>query len=93
MIIPAAIMILLVVLSYVGYIITQFNICRPFGKLWDSLQPGVCGDIAMFYFIMGITNIAANVVLLILPMPFIYILNIKWTQKLALASTLGVGLL
>lgn len=93
MIIPAGTTMLLVVLSHVGYIITQFNICRPFSRLWDNLEPGVCGNVAIFYSTAGMTDSVANVTILTLPVPFIYILDIKWTKKLAFASILGVGLL
>lgn len=93
MILPAGTTMLLVVLSHVGYIITQFTICRPFSRLWDNLEPGVCGNVAIFYSIVGMTDSVANVIILILPMPFVYILDIKWTKKLALASILGIGLL
>ncbi|KXJ88876.1 hypothetical protein Micbo1qcDRAFT_207014 [Microdochium bolleyi] len=93
MILPAGAMMTFVVMSHASYIIAQFLICQPSRKAWDPFIPGHCGDITTVYIVAGITNIVADVVILVLPMPFIYSLTLERMKKAILAGMFAVGFL
>lgn len=93
MILPARALMAFVTLSHISYIVAQFLICHPAAKVWELFTPGVCGNIITFYTVMGVSNIVADLVILALPMPFIYSLTLEWPKKAILFGMFAVGLL
>lgn len=84
---------IVIVLWCVGDIIAAFLICRPLAKNWDRTLPGTCGSQPDFYFAMGIINIVSDIVLLALPMPYLYKLRMPLRKKLIAGTMLSIGVM
>ncbi|KAF2275265.1 uncharacterized protein EI97DRAFT_494860 [Westerdykella ornata] len=74
-------------------VMAGFLICRPLARNWDMTIPGKCGSQPKFYFAMGLINIITDIVLIILPMPFLYNLRMATKKKLLAASLLSIGIM
>ncbi|CAJ2503301.1 Uu.00g106950.m01.CDS01 [Anthostomella pinea] len=74
-------------------ILSCFFICQPLAYNWDSFIPGGhCGDSVTSWLITGILNIITDLIVLILPMPYLWALELEMFKKLILMATFGVGL-
>lgn len=70
-----------------------FVICQPIAYNWDTTIGGHCGNSQLMWYITGIFNILTDLMVLLLPMPYIYDLQLPLYKKLALMCTFGIGLL
>lgn len=69
-------------------------ICWPIAMNWDPDTPGgKCGDQIAAFSAVGIIDVATDLVIIALPIPMIYPLQIRWQHKVALCSIFGAGLL
>ena len=67
-----------------------FN-CRPIERLWLPLLPGTCMTQFDIYMISGATSVFVDLLVLILPLPKIYALNMEWRKKCYVAIGFVVG--
>lgn len=75
-------------------IIGPFLICQPLEYNWNPTVPGGhCGNTKVLWYITGVFNIVTDLVILLLPMPYLYGLDLAFYKKLALMCTFGIGLL
>lgn len=75
-------------------IIGSALICRPIAFYWDqSIQGGVCGNYYALWLTTGVLNIATDLVVLLLPMPYLCGLSMALYKRLVLVGTFGAGLL
>ncbi|MCJ1432056.1 hypothetical protein MMC27_001412 [Xylographa pallens] len=58
--------------------------CIPIHSLWD-FGPGHCINLQAFFLGSGIPNVILNTVILVLPLPMIWTLQIERSQKIALS--------
>ena len=70
--------------------------CRPIPDFWKYREgpagPGVnCIDVSSFFVGQAIPNIATDIVLLILPLPSIWRLQLPVSQRLSLVAIFAVG--
>ncbi|MCJ1307570.1 hypothetical protein MMC25_001217 [Agyrium rufum] len=65
--------------------------CLPIHALWDFTPGAKCINLPAFFLGSGIPNILLNFVLLILPLPQIWSLQIEKYQKLALSGVFLLG--
>ncbi|KAH7130093.1 hypothetical protein B0J11DRAFT_243929 [Dendryphion nanum] len=73
-------------------IITSLSYCRPFAYQWDKTIPGgKCGDIMAAYRWISVPNIVADLIILVLPLPAIYNLQIDLANKIGLFLTFLIG--
>ncbi|KAL2157935.1 hypothetical protein VTH06DRAFT_4990 [Thermothelomyces fergusii] len=73
--------------------IMGLTICQPFAFNWDPTIPGGhCGNQVLSYKITGVLNLLTDLVVLLLPMPYLYGLNLALYKKLVLMVTFAVGL-
>ncbi|KAL9109957.1 MAG: hypothetical protein Q9227_005480 [Pyrenula ochraceoflavens] len=73
-------------------IFSSFFLCRPFAFNWDQTIPGgSCGNQVLSYQITGVLNLLTDVVVLLLPMPYIWKLQLRLSRKIALTATFSVG--
>ena len=79
------------VICGVGFILEGFLICRPFAFNWDKSISGVCGDQALNYVVAIVVNLFLDVVIISLPMPLIWGLQIPSKKKVALCVIFGLG--
>ncbi|KAJ5803975.1 uncharacterized protein N7518_000278 [Penicillium psychrosexuale] len=84
------------VLGYwVTIIVTVAVACRPLPYFWlaytDPTAVGVCIDVPKFFFGNGIGAMLIDVIILCMPMPTIYKLQMQSSQKLAVVGILLLG--
>ena len=75
----------------VTIILETLLICRPFAYFWDKSVRGVCGNEVITYLTAGIFNLLVDVIIVVLPMPMLWRLQLPWTKKLALTGIFGLG--
>ncbi|KAH8655219.1 hypothetical protein BX600DRAFT_482824 [Xylariales sp. PMI_506] len=88
---PARILGGVIILWNVGGVIAAFALCQPFSYNWDQSQPGHCGSQPLYYTWLGIINVITDVLILVLPMPFLYKLQLRKGKKIALLGLFSVG--
>lgn len=74
-------------------ILSGFFICRPFAKNWDPTLEGTCGNQVLSYLITGSLNLATDLVVLVLPLPYLWSLQLELYKKLVLVTTFSMGVL
>jgi hypothetical protein len=74
--------------------LVAFLLCRPLGYNWNLLpSDGHCGNQQSAYAAVGVTDILTDVMILILPLPMIWRLQLPIGNKIALAGLLCLGIL
>lgn len=84
---------LFIILWNISNILAAFLICRPLARNWDVTVPGICGSQPRFYFSMGMVNIVTDIALIVLPMPYLYALQMSMRKKLMASGMLSVGIM
>lgn len=74
-------------------ILGSFLICQPLAFNWDQTIDGHCGSSITLWVCHGVLNIVTDLIVLLLPMPYIYSLELSLYKKLVLMATFGLGLL
>ncbi|KAK1834593.1 hypothetical protein QBC39DRAFT_252092 [Podospora conica] len=82
---------LFIILWNIGGILGALLMCRPFALNWDKTLPGTCGDNRLFYMWLGAINVVVEVIMLLLPLPFLYGLQLKLAKKLVVIALFSVG--
>ena len=82
----------LITIWNIANIITVLLLCRPFAKNWDFELLGTCGSQPTFYFAMWFLNLVADAIIIVLPMPYLYNLQLAWRKKLAAMALLSIGI-
>ena len=72
---------------------TVIFMCQPVQKAWKPDLPGHCANLFAFFLGQAIPNIVTDVVLLLLPLPYLWRLQIQLPQKIALVSVFLLGYL
>lgn len=85
-----------VVLGYwVTIMVTVAVACRPLPCFWlaytDPTATGVCIDVPTFFFGNGIGAMLVDVIILCMPLPTIYKLQMQLSQKIAFMGILLLG--
>ncbi len=66
--------------------------CTPIQKLWDlTVVGGHCIDIPKYFIGVAVPNIFTDIALLAIPLPYIYGLNVKTFQKIAVMLVFILG--
>lgn len=66
--------------------------CRPFAYNWDQTIPGGhCGDQVLSFKITGAFNVTLDVLVLLLPMPYLCTLEMALYRKIILVLTFAAG--
>ena len=82
-----------VVLWSMVLFIGAFTLCTPVEFNWDKFTTqGTCGDVKMLWAVTGGLNIFSDLVVMLLPMPYIYSLSLQLYKKIGLMVTFGIGL-
>ncbi|KAI4592690.1 hypothetical protein KJ359_010592 [Pestalotiopsis sp. 9143b] len=82
-----------VVLYNVSGFITGLAICRPYSKNfdWQGTEAGECGDVKVYYQWLSAINVVPDVIILLLPLPFVYNLQLAFKKKIVLFGMFSVG--
>jgi hypothetical protein len=71
---------------------TAIFTCNPIQKLWDpTVVGGHCLDLPKYYIGVAVPNIFTDIVLLAMPLPYIYGLHMKTLQKIAIMFVFILG--
>ncbi|KAJ5355019.1 uncharacterized protein N7496_012231 [Penicillium cataractarum] len=65
--------------------------CIPVAKQWDSSIKGKCIDTIPFYFALAGTSIGLDLVIIALPLPVLWRLQLRLKQKVILAGLFALG--
>lgn len=70
-------------------------ICQPVSFFWHQWDPtakdGHCGDIRLYFSILGFINLATDIILIVLPIPALSKLRLPLRQKLRVMGMFGIG--
>ncbi|KAJ0117535.1 integral membrane protein [Diaporthe amygdali] len=82
-----------VVMWMVSVVLETFLLCRPLAFNWDTTIDGVCGDRNAVFVIAGVTNMVTDFMVLLLPVPCIWKLQMPVGQKIGLLLVFCMGIL
>ncbi|KAL1857598.1 hypothetical protein Daus18300_010238 [Diaporthe australafricana] len=82
-----------VVLWMVSVVLETFFLCQPLAFNWDTTIDGACGDRNAVYVIAGVTNMVTDFMVLLLPVPCIWKLQMPIGQKVGLLLVFCMGIL
>lgn len=78
----------------IAFAIVSLASCKPFAFNWDKeITSGTCIDTSRFYVSQTILGVVFDVIVVALPMPMLWGLQMKVQKKVALTCIFGVGLL
>ncbi|KAL4902753.1 hypothetical protein BDW74DRAFT_157519 [Aspergillus multicolor] len=82
----------LVLAHGIGVLFAAIFQCSPIQYIWDkSIPGGSCFNQQAFYRYVSPPNIATDAAILVMPMPLVWGLQTRWTQKLALTGVFMLG--
>lgn len=77
----------------VSVILETFLLCRPLAYNWDTSIAGTCGNRNATYVVAGTLNLVTDLMVMALPVPHIWKLQLSFSKKIALSGVFSVGLL
>lgn len=66
--------------------------CRPIQMAWEKKEPGTCIDLLSFFVFNGAVAVLTDLIVLGLPLPLVWGLQLPLTQKLSLIPVFGIGI-
>lgn len=75
-----------------AFILEEFLVCRPLAYQWDKSINGVCGDQKLSFLIPGVINLVLDILIISLPMPVLWTLQMQTAKKVATSIVFGIGL-
>ena len=79
---------------FLSVFLEEMLLCRPVAYNWDlTIEGGSCADRPAAYLAAGIINLLVDVMVLCLPMPMVWNLQLPKRSKLALSCVFGLGFL
>ncbi|OJJ45319.1 hypothetical protein ASPZODRAFT_153015 [Penicilliopsis zonata CBS 506.65] len=77
---------------WLGSMLQVFLLCKPFSFIWDrSIPNGHCASIEVAFTAIGVCNLVTDVMILALPLNFVYRLHMSKAAKLGIYAIFGVG--
>ena len=78
----------------IAFAVTSLAACEPFAFNWDKeILNGTCIQTSKFYTAQTILGVIFDVMIVALPMPMLWGLQMKLQRKIALSGIFGVGIL
>ncbi|KAK3688829.1 hypothetical protein B0T22DRAFT_407493, partial [Podospora appendiculata] len=72
--------------------ITGLVQCTPVARAWNYAVAGSCIQLMKFFIFNGAFALTTDVIVLLLPMPLVWRLQLPLSQKLALVPVFGIGI-
>ena len=67
-------------------------ICKPIAYNWDTtIEGGSCANQTQAFEAVGILNLLTDIAIIILPMPWLWTLQLPISKKLGLTAIFGIG--
>ncbi|KAF9870670.1 integral membrane protein [Colletotrichum karsti] len=73
-------------------ILLGFFICRPFALNWEPTLDGSCGNQVLSYLVTGTLNLVTDLIVLVLPLSYLWNLHLRLYKKLVLIATFSMGI-
>ena len=83
---------ILVIAFGVGVVVSSFLLCNPTAKFWDPSLPGTCGSLVNYLLALSICNLVIDLIIILLPIPMIWWLQMSRRRKIELTITFTLGL-
>ncbi|KAI1872173.1 uncharacterized protein JN550_003892 [Neoarthrinium moseri] len=81
----------IVIAFWISAFFADVFFCIPVHKTWLPETPGRCGESSSMYIGMASADLAIDIVVLILPMPILWGLQLPAARKVALTFVFGLG--
>jgi hypothetical protein len=78
---------------WTGSVLQVFLLCTPFERNWNPALPGHCANQNVAFTTIGVFNLLTDVMIMVLPIRFIWKLQMSIATKMALYSIFGLGIL
>lgn len=91
--IAAYVMMGIVTCWWLGGMLGIVGICRPFSYNWNQNQKGSCGRRIEFWLTTAILHVVIDIVILSLPLPAVWNLQVPRPTKIALSAMFCLGFL
>ncbi|KAK2616193.1 hypothetical protein QQS21_000825 [Conoideocrella luteorostrata] len=72
-------------------LVTIFQ-CNPISRAFNKAMPGTCMNNTKFWYANAGFSIATDIIILLLPMPLVYKLDVPRFQKIALMAVFAIGI-
>ncbi len=77
---------------FVPVFLEEIPLCRPFAFNWNpSIEGGRCDNRPAAYLAAGIINLLTDLMVLCLPVPMVWNLQLPRRRKIALSTVFGAG--
>ncbi len=80
------------IIFFFSTILADCLICRPISSKWDFSVKGSCGNQKPLDLYIAIMNLIQDVIVLILPMPILWRLQMAVKKKMSLSYIFGIGI-
>lgn len=82
----------LVMAYWLSTILRMFFLCSPFAYSWDKTIPnGTCVNLEAAYLSVSIINLILDIMVIALPMPMLWSLQMATSKKIAISAIFGMG--
>lgn len=81
----------IVIAYWMGTFWADAFLCNPPRKAWDVNIPGTCGNSSMMYTAMASADLIIDIIVILLPMPILWTLQLKTSKKVLLTAVFGLG--
>lgn len=73
--------------------ITMACACRPVSYYWNQYlgAKGTCIDVKLFFLLLGIVNMINDIILLVVPIPQIWVLQMNTKMKVSIIGIMLLG--
>ena len=82
-----------IILFSVASMLSLFGICQPLSKNWNKLEPGKCGSTFKVEIVSGAINLVLDLVLIMMPLPIVWRLQMPAKKKVTITSIFGLGIM
>ncbi|KAF2113820.1 hypothetical protein BDV96DRAFT_578384 [Lophiotrema nucula] len=80
-----------VICANTGVLFAAIFVCKPIQRSWDQTISGKCGNSTPSAYTSGAFNVLEDLVMLLIPLPFLSDLNMRTGRKLRLMAVFGLG--
>ena len=81
----------LLVLYYTIITFIKIFSCTPIRRLWYPTLPGTCLNNELIIYLDAIIALVTDLIIILLPVPVIWGLNMKTSRKVTITATFAVG--
>ena len=82
---------IVVLLHFAVVVLGAFLMCRPLARTWDKSIRGTCGDEDKLYLAIEVSNLAIDVLILIIPLEFVWNSSMTVKEKIRFTSMFSAG--